>query len=266
MTFATRYGPWAVIAGASEGTGAAYARLLAAQGLSLVLIARRSGPLEALAEELRASTGVACLAATIDLAQPDAAAQVIAAVGDREVGLYISNAGAVPHGSRFLDEDIASWTGLVNRNVVTVMQCCHHFGGLMRTRGRGGVLLVNSSACDGGGGVLAVYSASKAFDLNFAESLWSELKPFGVDVLSLIMGMTDTPAFNTLLHEKGLPLPPGTAAPEAVAAFGLHQLGNGPVQNWGQGEDESGGATTSAADRRARIAAIDGMSRHVFGE
>ena len=91
--FASRYGAWALITGASEGTGAAFARELAGRGLKLILIARREEPLRALAEEIGASGGE-CVTAAVDLAQPGAAERVIAAAGDREVGLFIANAGA----------------------------------------------------------------------------------------------------------------------------------------------------------------------------
>lgn len=266
MDFVQRYGPWAIIAGASEGTGQAYARILASKGLSLILIARRKLPLDALAEDIRRDHGVECLAVSIDLGEHDAHRRVIEAAGEREVGLFISNAGADPNGARFLDCDAATWTNLVTRNVMTTMLCCHHFAAAMRERGRGGLLLSNSYACYGGSQFMACYTASKAFDLCFAESLWSELKPHGVDVLSVVMGMTDTPAFNALLDEKGLPTPPGVASAADVAAFGLAQLGNGPVQNWGLAEDEPVPGQQSAAARRERILAIDQSSKAVFGD
>ena len=267
MDFAEKYGPWAVVAGASQGTGRAYARQLAQKGLSLVLIARQLEPLDLLAQELRATYGVECVTASIDLGQYDACDRVIAAVGDRDVGLYVSNAGADPNGSRFLDKEVEAWRSLVTRNVLTTMLCCHHFGGRFRARGKGGLLLVNSFACYGGGQFLACYTGSKAFDLNFGESLWSELRPHGVDVLCLVMGMTDTPAFNALLAEKGLPLPQGVASPEDVAAFGLANLANGPVQNWGVPENiPLGSGIGSAAERRERIAMIDAGSSNVFGD
>src|SRR3546814_11987594 len=64
--------------------------------------------------------------------------------------LFISNAGADPHGAAFLDLDIQAWLELVQRNAVTTMQCCHHFANAMRARGHGGRLLVNSGPCSGG--------------------------------------------------------------------------------------------------------------------
>ena len=265
MDFVRSYGPWAVVAGASEGTGRAYARQLACAGLNLVLVARRAGPLDALAEELRTASGVECVAAAIDLSKRDAHARIVAAVGDREVGLYVGNAGADPNGARFLDAPIDRWLDLVGRNVTATVQSCHHFGGLMRKRGRGGLLLVNSYACYGGGSFMACYTASKAFELNLAESLWAELRPHGVDVLTLVMGMTDTPAFRALLAEKGMPPPADWASAEDVAAFGLAHLADGPIQNWGQREDEAVISPQSAAARRARLVAIDAASAGVFG-
>jgi short-subunit dehydrogenase len=266
MSFAERYGPWAVVAGASEGVGRAFARQLAAKGVPSVLIARREGPLKALAEEIRAETGVECVVAPIDLSEPDAAERVAAAAGPREVGLFIANAGADPNGSKFLDRDVSTWNALVQRNVVTTMQCCHYFGGLMRTRGRGGLLLVNSAAGYGGGSYLATYSASKAFDLCFSEGLWAELKPFGVDVLALVLITTDTPALHTLLEEKGMPAPPGLASPDDVAALGLERLPHGPVCNWAVPDDEAGYAPMSAAVRRARVLGMEQASKAIFGE
>lgn len=132
--FAQQYGPWAVIAGASEGTGRAFARQIAAKGVRCILIARRDAPLQALAQQIQAESGVECVTASVDLAMPGAAERIATVVGDREVGLYISNAGADPNGALFLDLDISAWNDLVNRNVVATMQCCHHFGQQMRAR------------------------------------------------------------------------------------------------------------------------------------
>jgi short-subunit dehydrogenase len=266
MNFADRYGPWAVIAGASEGTGRAFAKKVAAQGVNCVLIARRESPLIALAKEIQAESKVDCITAAVDLAAADACEKILAAVGKREVGLFISNAGSDPNGARFLDRDIATWTELTQRNVMTMMQCCHHFAAPMRTRKKGGLLLVNSGACYGGSAFMAAYSGSKAFTLCFAESLWGELHSHGVDVLTLVMHMTDTPALRTLLAEKKLPVPPNIASAEDVAALGLARLPHGPIQNWGIEDTDAGWAMISASDRRKRVIAVGKASEHVFGK
>jgi short-subunit dehydrogenase len=265
MSFAERYGPWAVVAGASEGTGRAFARKIAAHGVPCILIARRAAPLAALADEIRREYGISCITAAIDLSAADACDRIVAAVGTREVGLFISNAGADPNGAHFLDRDLATWLELVRRNVLTTMQCCHHFGGLMKARHKGGLLLVNSGACYGGGSFMSVYSASKAFTLCLGEALWVELRPYGIDVLNLVLGRTDTPALRTLLAEKGMPVPTDLASPDAVAEMGLAKLPHGPIHNWGYADDIAGFAPNSPDQRRARILAMDQISKSIFG-
>lgn len=266
MKLLEKYGPWAIIAGASEGTGRAFARKIAADGINCILIARREEPLAALADEIRRESGVECVTVSADLSAPDALERITAAVGDREVGLFVSNAGADPNGAHFLDRDSDAWMGQVNRNVGTLVRCCHHFGQLMRQRERGGILIVGSGACYGGGSYMSVYSASKAFQLCFSESLWAELRPHGVDVLFLVLGTTDTPALRTLLAEKGLPLPPGLASPDDVAAKGLARLPHGPVHNWGTEDDVPGHGPNSPDARRARILMIDESTKRIFGD
>jgi uncharacterized protein len=266
MNFAERYGRWAVIAGASEGTGRAFARRVAAQGLNCILLARRGGPLVALAEEIRTESGVDCITASVDLAAPSAFAEIARAAEGKEIGLFISNAGADPNGSRFLDRGLAVWLELVQRNVVTMMECCHHFAAPMRARGRGGLLLVNSGACYGGSAFMAAYAGSKAFTLCFAEGLWGELRHHGIDVLTLVMHMTDTPALRALLAEKGVPVPASIASAEDVAELGLARLAHGPIQNWGLEDDVAGYALLSASARRSRAVALEESTSRVFGK
>jgi len=187
--------------------------------------------------------------------------KVPAAEGSRDVGLFIANAGADPNGAHFLQRDIDTWINLVNRNVINVMRCCHYFGGIMRERRRGGILLVGSGAGYGGGSYMATYSASKAFELCFAESLWAELNAFSVDVLYLVLSVTNTPELQRLLKEKGKKAPPGMASSEKVAQMGLANLDKGPVFNWGQ---KFG---LRAGWRRSRLKIIDFFSKKmVFGD
>lgn len=254
--FAARYGHWALIAGASEGTGASFARQLAEKGFNLILVARREGPLERLAGELRDAHGVECITASVDLSGQDAVERMREAAAGREVGLLILNAGADPNGSMFLDNDIANWDELAMRNVMTVMRACHRFGQAMRKRGRGGILIVGSGACYSGMPGISIYGATKAFDLVFAESLWAELKPHGVDVLSYIIGRTDTPAHRELMEARDMPVPDDLADPDDVARLGLERLPHGPVCNWDLADDEAGYAGLSAAQRRERILAF----------
>jgi short-subunit dehydrogenase len=260
MTFAQKYGPWAVISGASEGVGRSFALELARRGVASVLVARREAPLRALATEIREATGIECVTVSADLSDPESAATVASAVGEREVGLYISNAGADTNHSRFLDADLAAWNLMLQRNVSNMVASVHKYAGPMRERGHGGILLINSGACYAGAAYMAMYAASKAFTLTFAEGLWCELAPQGVDVLTFVLGQTDTPAYRALLTEVGKPFPTDWASPDAVAAEALAKLDKGPVQNMGFDENEEGVGPTSPAARRQRSDFISQMA------
>jgi short-subunit dehydrogenase len=263
VSFREKYGPWAIVAGASEGVGASFARAIAARAVNCLLIANR-GPLEDVAQSVRAQ-GVECLTANIDLAAPDACARIVEAAGAREIGLYVANAGSDRIGARFHDREIDAWRKLLQLNVVSTIEACHHFGRLMRERGRGGLLLVNSGACYGGASILASYAACKGYLLNFAEGIWAELKPFGVDVLTIALSKTDTPMFRGMLERNGLPIPPDLAPPDEVAETALERLPCGPIHNWGLADDEPGANWPSAAARRAHVLEVDAANVAIFG-
>ncbi len=265
MTFAEKYGRWALITGASEGTGAAFALRLADAGLNLILVARREGPLDELAAAVRRK-GAECVTASVDLSRRDASDHVIAAAAGREVGLFIANAGADTNGSMFFDKNADNWEALINLNVITTMRNCHHFGKAMRDRGKGGMILVGSGACYGGLNGLGVYCGSKAFDLCFGEGLWAELRHDGVDVLNLILGRTDTPAHRRLMERNGQTADSNLASSDDVARIGLEQLPHGPVYNWGSNNDVPGFAPSSPDTRRARIIAVEQASGAYTGK
>jgi len=264
MAFLDQYGPWAVIAGASEGTGAAFARQIAAQGVQPILIGRRQDALRELADAIQHEFGVESLPIAVDLTASDAFETIVAAIGAREIGLFVANAGADLNGSEFLDAPLDAWMGLAELNVLTPLKLCHQFGRSMRTRGRGGIILLGTGVSYGGMKSLAVYSGAKSFLLGFGESLWSELRPHGVHVLNLMLGRTDTPAFRRALAAKGLPLPAGLAEASEVARVGLERLPLGPVYNWGAADDQPGFAPTSADERRARIARLEEAGKAVM--
>ena len=259
MNFSEKYGPWALIAGASDGVGLAFAKRLAKEGLKLILVSRSQAKLDKAAEELRA-LGAECITVSADLSTPEGSTQAIAAAGDREVGLVVTNCGADSINSQFLDADIAEWEGLAAMNVTTKLRLAHHFGRAMRSRGRGGIILINSGACYSGMFGLATYCGSKGFVLNFAEGLWAELRHVGVDVLTMVLGQTDTPSYRATLAKSGQPIPENWADPAAIADTALAQLPHGPVYNWGQTNDVAGFASGSPDDRRAKIVYIEQMT------
>jgi short-subunit dehydrogenase len=239
MEFASRYGPWAVVAGASEGIGSAFAVEVARRGLDVVLLARRQAVLDSLAERIRAETGRDARAVAVDLSVPGAAAQVLDATHRLEVCLFMYNAGADSHYQRFLAGPVERALQMIHRNCTVPTALCHHFAAGMADRGRGGIIIVSSAAAFGGAPNMVAYGASKAFDMVFAEALWAELHPRGVDVLSLVLGETDTPALRRLRAERGqhddpdVPLP-GASTVDEVVADAIEHLPHGPSRIVGE--------------------------------
>jgi short-subunit dehydrogenase len=234
--FDARYGPWAVVAGASEGVGAALAGAVAARGVHVVLIARRQAVLDDVAASIRAQSGVEARAVAIDLADDDAMARIVAATAGLEVGLVAYCAGADPNYEPFLANPVDTAVAMVQRNCAVPVQMCHHFAGPMAARGRGGIVLVGSGAGLVGAPNVAAYAATKAFDMVLGEALWAELHDQGIDVLSLVLGLTDTPALRRLLARRGVlagpdddrPIP-GAVSADDVARDALEHLADGPT-------------------------------------
>ena len=266
--FADRYGPWALVAGASEGVGAAYAHAMAERGLNVVLLARRQGALDEVAAAIRAGTAVETRTAAVDLAQQDAMATIVDATDGLDVGMVMYCAGADPNYEPFLANPVEIPLAMVHRNCIVPMQICHRFAGPMEARGKGGIVLVSSGAGLAGAPNMVAYAATKAFDLVMAEALWAELHDKGVHVLALVLGVTDTPALRRLLAHRGVlaspddttPIP-GAATPAEVAAEAIANLSNGPT--WFAGEQVREGAEQLRA--MTRNEAVKMMIQHGGG-
>ncbi len=140
-----KYGPWALIAGGSDGLGAAYAQHIAASGINLVLVARRPGPLAETAAAVRADYGVEVRTATADITAPDLIDQLRPITDDIEIGLLICNAGGAGSPKPFLDRPVDYSLRLVEFTVMAQMRLAYHFGGKMVARGRGSVLLMSAA-------------------------------------------------------------------------------------------------------------------------
>jgi short-subunit dehydrogenase len=234
VTFATKYGPWALVAGASDGVGAAFAKAIAERGVNVVLLARRQAVLDQVAAEIEAQTSVSTRTIAADLSEAGAASAISAATGDLQIGMLVYCAGADPNFKPFLSNPIEAAEAMVQRNCVVPMQLCHHFAPAMVERGSGGIVLFGSGAGLVGGPNMVAYGASKAFDMVFAEALWAELHDKGVDVLGLILGKTNTPALRELEYSRGQigtldEVPAGADAVEDVIAEAFENLENGPT-------------------------------------
>jgi short-subunit dehydrogenase len=256
-----KYGPWAVVAGGSEGVGAEFALQLADSGINLVLFARTPGPLEATARECR-RRGVEVRTLPIDLAECSAVEAITSFTAGLEIGLLIYNAGANTASAEFLDADLSAFQRVIDVNVTTMMALVQHFGRAMRGRRRGGILLVGSMAGYLGSARHTVYGGVKAFRRIFAEGLWLELREHNVDVLELVLGVTRTPA----MERAGLNFDvPGlrVAEPADVAREGLAQLGNGPV--WIAGDNAADLAGQNDPDRAKVVAGAHRRMRRLLG-
>ncbi|MGA7132858.1 MAG: SDR family NAD(P)-dependent oxidoreductase [Mycobacterium sp.] len=234
MTFAEKYGPWALVAGASDGVGAAFAEGLAGRGVNVVLVARRQAVLDDVAAGIRRRTGAQTRTLAVDLAEHEATSIIAAATDDLDIGFLVYCAGADPNFQPFLANPIATAEAMVHRNCVVPMQLCHHFAPAMAERRSGGIVIFGSGAGLAGGPNMVAYGATKAFDMVFAEALWSELHDKGVDVLGLILGKTNTPALRRLEHSRGLlstddEAPPDADSVEQVVGEAFENLGNGPT-------------------------------------
>jgi short-subunit dehydrogenase len=215
-----RYGPWAMLAGASRGLGAAFAGQLAGRGFNLVLSARGREELEALAAGLRQTFGVEVVTHALDLT---AGAGVLAReIESREIGLLVYNAALVPTGA-FLDLPPETHERVLAVNCRTPLELTLAAAKRMRERGRGGIILVSSLAGMTGGPWLADYAASKSWLITLAESLWWELKSAGIDVITPVFGAVGTPTFWAGLAGKKPPAP--VMEPETAARLALKHLG-----------------------------------------
>lgn len=265
-TFQEKYGPWALIAGASHGLGAVFARQLASLGLNCVLLSRRPAVLEQLGQELQAEYGIDTLVIGADLMTEDAVDQIIREVAGREIGLLVYNAGAPPFTENFLSASTDEWQGFVRMNTVTVYRCCHHFGKQMVDRGHGGVILVGSHAAFGGTKKLSLYTGTKGFMLNFGESLWAEWKDKGVDVLNLVIASTDTPTIREHMAAHGIAMPEGLVTPEEIIPLGLAKLGDGPTFVHPDDVDVPAGEISRGDLRREHVIDSTAISAQFIGD
>ena len=257
-----KYGPWAVIAGGSEGVGAEFALLLAGAGVNLVLVARKEQPLSEVAQACR-RLGVEVVTVATDLATAAAIDAVTAATRDREVGLLIYNAGANTASAEFLDAGLEDFGSVIDLNITTMLALVAHYGDAMRQRRRGGIVMVGSMAGYLGSSRHTVYGGVKAFARIFAEGLWLELRDYGVDVLHLVLGVTRTPA----MERAGLNFDvPGmrVSDPADVAREGLQNLAHGPVHI--AGGNDADVARRNDPDRAKVVAGAHRFMQRLMGQ
>lgn len=249
--FTSRFGPWAIVAGGSDGIGAAFSEELLRRGIQVVVVARNEAKLAAKVEELEARHATRVRPLCLDLTLPDVAERVGRATEDLDVGLLVYNAGSGREMGSFLDAPIENWTRQVQLACSGPLTLAHHFGRRLRDRGRGGIVLMSSMSSLVGSAYIATYSAAKAFDTILGEGLWQELGAAGIDVVSCLAGATDTETFR---EDTGGS--PDAMDPADVARGALDFLGSGPIHVPGKGNR----AGAAAIWPTPRVPLINAMS------
>lgn len=222
-----KYGQTALVAGASEGIGAAFCHALAAEGLDIVMIARRKEPLEKEAANIRTVYGVTVTTIACDLADVDIIQMIQKHLGKTTIDILVYNA-ALAYIGPYLEKPIEEQIQMTTVNIQTPMRLLHHFGGAMVARGRGAVVQMASIAGFQGSGFLTTYATTKAADRVLAESLWYEWKGRGVDVIACCAGATSTPNYINTKPAKLNFMAPKVQSPEEVVQECLQKLGEVP--------------------------------------
>ena len=222
--FAECYGRWAIVAGASQGIGAAYAEELAARKLNLILIARRSDVLQSLAERLSQNYRVRVKSLVLDLTSSNAAEEICRETSDLEVGLLVYNAAFSAIGP-FLERPMDDHVKEICTNAFTPLKLIYLLSQPMLSRSRGGIVLMSSLSAFQGSPYISTYAATKAFNIVLAEGLWDEWRERGVDVLVCVSGAVKTP--NYVASEPSqtgglgaMTMHPGQVVREALDALG----------------------------------------------
>ena len=232
QAFTDRFGPWAAIAGGSDGIGRAFAEVLAERGFDLVLIARNEAKLEGedlvrwkyqryAKNYLRCVKGVV---ASIDLTGADLEQEVAQALEGLDLGLFVYNAGSGRGMGPFLESEADHWLHQMELSCRGPLLLSHQVGRKLCARGRGGLIIMSSLSSLCGSAYTTTYAASKAFDTILAEGLWQEFGPQGVDVVGCLAGSTDTETFREDTGGSDDAMDPRDVALETLAF-----LGRGPT-------------------------------------
>jgi short-subunit dehydrogenase len=215
-----RFGPTALVTGASEGIGRAFAVALARHGFDLVLVARREDRLLELATELRRLHGVTVRIVATDLSIPGSHRALLDATAEETIGLVVAAAGYGSVGS-FLERPLDEEATMIDLNCRSVVELAHGFGRRMASARRGGLVLFGSLVGFSGAPGSATYAATKGFVQSFAEGLAVELRPLGVSVMSVAPG----PVASGFAARAGMQLS-FSQTPDVVAAGALAALGH----------------------------------------
>ncbi len=219
----SKYGPYALVTGASEGIGRSFAEELAKAGFEVILVARRTDLLDDIAKRLEEQYGVMCPVISADLTKPEDLEDVFEKIKELEIGLFVCNAGFGTAGN-FLDSDLSTELNMLSLNCATLTAMTHYFGRKFHAKGRGGIILLSSIVAMQGVARSAHYSATKAYVHSLGEALQEEWQGLGVDLLLVAPGSVETGFASRARMELGNAATPDIVAREALAGLGRKKV------------------------------------------
>lgn len=219
---------YSLITGASSGIGECFARALAEQGRNVILVARSTGKLESLADELRAAHKILAEPIGMDLSEPGAGGRLAQLVGEHElaIDLLINNAGFGARG-KFWELPLDKQSEMMRLQIEMLMELTFCLLPEMMERRQGGIINVSSMTAFQPIPYATVYAATKAFMNSFSMALREELKPYPMAVVTLCPGGTKTNFVNIGARHGRHRFPGGGQPPEEVVSDGLKQLERG---------------------------------------
>lgn len=204
----SRFGPWALVTGASSGIGREFARRIAASRIHVVILARRRSELDTLGAELFRDFQVEHRVVVADLSAEGFITDLAEATRDLEIGLVISNAGSANPG-RFTNKEPKELARTLRLSALAHAELALHFGRRLTERGSGGMLFVGAMGADTGAPFMAHDGGAKAYVQSLGLALHEEWKSRGVYVTVLPPGLTDTPVLAKFgLDAKNMPMKP----------------------------------------------------------
>src|SRR5246127_1008353 len=203
-----RFGPWALVTGASSGIGTEFARQIAAAGINVVLVARRETRLIEVGRSIAKDFEVQHRVIVMDLSQEGFVPKLAELTKDLDIGLIVSNAGT-PSPGEFLKLDRQLLEATLRLNTMSHLDIAHYFGRKLAGRRRGGIILVGAMGAENGVPCMANDGAAKAYVHSLGEALQYEFKPLGVYVTVLAAGFTNTAVLEKFgLDPKTMPMKP----------------------------------------------------------
>lgn len=259
-----KYGTTALVAGASEGIGAAYATHLAQAGYNLLLVARREEPLAKLADHLEKKYAVSVTYFCCDLAAAEGPSIMAEKIATLTIDLFVYNA-ALPFIGKFENDNATHLQQMIQTNVTTPLHLIHLIGTKMLAQKKGAIIQMASLAGFQGSGFLSVYAATKAFDRILAEGLWYEWKERGVDVIACCAGATATPNYINSKPVKVSFFAPKVQSPEEVVTECFERLGKVPSFVSGSGNKVATFLMQRLMPRKLAINIMGDTARKMYG-